>query len=217
MKRIFDKTTILTTVVILLPIIPALILYNQIPEVVAIHFNAKGVADGWASRAFAVFALPALLAALNIFTQFMLLSDPKRDIHSKLFLLGRWSIAPISIIANTATLMIALSIKISIERIIPLAVAILFLIIGNYLPKSKQNFTIGIRLPWTLASEDNWNKTHRLAGWVWTIGSLILIITAIIGFSALIIFIIVTALMSIIPIVYSYIYYQREEESKDKN
>ena len=217
MKRIFDKTTILTTVVILLPIIPALIFYNQIPEVVAIHFDAKGVADGWASRAFAVFALPSLLAALNIFVQFMLLSDPKRDIHSKLFLLGRWSLAPISIIANTVTLLIALSIKIAIETIIPLAVAILFLIIGNYLPKSKQNYTIGIRIPWTLASEDNWNKTHRLAGWVWTIGSLILIITIIVGLPALIIFIVIISLMSIIPIVYSYIYYQREEESKNKS
>jgi len=217
MKRIFDKTTILSTVIILLPIIPALIFYNQIPEVVAIHFNAKGVADGWASRAFAVFALPSLLAALNIFVQFMLLSDPKRDIHSKLFLLGRWSLAPISIIANTVTLLIALSIKIAIETIIPLAVAILFLIIGNYLPKSKQNYTIGIRIPWTLASEDNWNKTHRLAGWVWTIGSLILIITIIVGLPALIIFIVIISLMSIIPIVYSYIYYQREEESKNKS
>ncbi|MCK9482692.1 MAG: SdpI family protein, partial [Bacteroidia bacterium] len=84
-------------------------------------------------------------------------------------------------------------------------------------PKSKQNFTIGIRLPWTLASEENWNKTHRFAGWVWTIGSLILIITSIIGFSALTIFIVITALMSIIPIVYSYIYYQKEEETKDKS
>ena len=215
MKKIFDKTTILSTIVILLPIIPALLFYNRIPEVVAIHFNAQGVADGWASRPFAVFALPLLLAVLNIFTQFMLLSDPKRDIQSKLFRLARWSIAPISIVVNTFTLMIALSIQIPIERIVPLAIAILFLVIGNYLPKSKQNYTIGIRLPWTLASEQNWNKTHRFAGWVWSIGSLVLIIAIIIGLPTLIIFIIVIALMSIIPIVYSYIYYQREEESKD--
>jgi uncharacterized membrane protein len=216
MKKIFDRTTILSTIVTLLPIIPALFLYNRIPEVVAIHFDAQGRADGWASRPFAVFALPSLLAVLNIVMQLALLSDPKRDVQSKIFYLARWSIAPISLLVNTITLLIALSIPIPIERIVPFAIAILSLVIGNYLPKCKQNYTIGIKLPWTLASEQNWNKTHRLAGWVWTIGSLILLISTIVGLPSFVLFIVVSSLMVLIPIVYSYLYYQKYE-SKNNN
>lgn len=213
MKRIFDRTTILSTIVTLLPIIPGLLVYHRLPEMVAIHFDARGNADGWASRPFAVFALPFLLAGINIITQWMLLSDPKRDVQSRIFRLVRWSIAPISVLTNTVTLLLALAIPIPIERIIPLVVSILFLCIGNYLPKCKQNYTIGIRIPWTLASQQNWNKTHRLAGWVWTLGSLVLIIAIVIGFPAFPLFITITAIMVLIPIIYSYVYYQKVEPS----
>jgi uncharacterized membrane protein len=215
MKKIFDRTTILSTIVVLLPIVPALIFYQRLPEQVAIHFNAKGVADRWASRPLAVFGLPLLLAGINIVTQFILLTDPKRDTQSKIFRLARWTIAPISILANTMTLLIALGISVQIERIIPLCVAILFLVIGNYLPKAKQNYTIGIKIPWTLANEENWNKTHRLAGWVWTGGSVILIVALLANLSAMTLFLAVTAIMVLIPIIYSYLLYRREETNKD--
>ncbi len=213
MKKILDRTTALTTLITLLPIAPALLLYHRLPEEVAIHFNAHGVADGWASRPVAVFALPLLLGAINLVLQFMLLTDPKRDTGSQVFRLARWTIAPVSIVVNALVLLIALDVPVKIERIIPLAIAILFLVIGNYLPKSKQNYTIGIKIPWTLASTENWNKTHRLAGWVWSIGSLVIIIALLSGLPAMALFLTVTALMVIIPVIYSYLLYRTEEPS----
>ena len=212
-KRIFDRTTVWTTVVTLLPIVPALALYGRLPEEVAIHFNAHGVADGWASRAMAVLGLPLFLALGNLLMQFILLTDPKRDTGSRIFTLSRWILAPISVLTNGATLLIALALPIRIERIIPLAIALLFLVIGNYLPKCKQSYTIGIKLPWTLASEENWNKTHRLAGWVWSASSLILIILILVGLPAYPLFFAVTAFIVIIPIAYSYRLYRREDTS----
>ena len=55
---------------------------------------------------------------------------------------------------------------------------LIFVIMGNYMPKLKVNHTVGIRLPWTLQSEDNWHKTHRLAGKLWVLGGLILLLEA---------------------------------------
>jgi len=213
MKKILDRTTAVTTLITLLSIVPALLLYHRLPEEVAIHFNAHGVADGWASRPVAVFALPLLLGAINLVLQFMLLTDPKRDTGSQVFRLARWAIAPVSVVVNTLTLLIALDVPVKIERIIPLTIAILFLVIGNYLPKSKQNYTIGIKIPWTLASTENWNKTHRLAGWVWSIGSLVIIIALLSGLPSMALFLAVTALMVIIPVIYSYLLYRKEEPS----
>ncbi|MCK9547284.1 MAG: SdpI family protein [Sphaerochaeta sp.] len=208
-KRIFDRTTLWTTIVILLPIVPALALYHRLPEEVAIHFNAQGVADGWASRPVAILGLPLLLALVNLVMQFALLTDPKRDTGSRIFTLSRWILAPVSVLTNTAILLIALALPIRIERIIPLAISILFLAIGNYLPTCKQNYTIGIKIPWTLASEENWNKTHRLAGWVWTFASLFLIVAILAGVPAFPLFFAVTAIIVIVPIAYSYRLYRR--------
>jgi uncharacterized membrane protein len=57
-----------------------------------------------------------------------------------------------------------------------LLIGLLFIIIGNYLPKARQNYTIGIRIPWTLANEENWNRTHRLAGYLWMICGVLMIL-----------------------------------------
>lgn len=211
MKRIFDRTTLWTTIVTLLPIAPALALYNRLPEEVAIHFNAQGVADGWASRPMAILGLPLLLTLINLVLQFGLLTDPKRDIKSRIFALSRWIVAATSVLTNTAVLLIALAVPIRIERVIPLAISFLFLVIGNYLPKCKQSYTIGIKLPWTLASEENWNKTHRLAGWVWSASSLLLIILILAGLPAFPLFFVVTAVIVIIPVAYSFHLYRKEE------
>ena len=58
---------------------------------------------------------------------------------------------------------------------------LLFVVIGNYLPKARRNYTIGIRLPWTLANEENWNRTHRIGGFLWVIGGILMIIMALTG------------------------------------
>lgn len=209
MKRIFDRVTILSTLATLSPIAVAPFLYHRLPERMAIHFNAQGTADGWASRPVALFGLPLLMALTNIVVQFMVMTDPKRNLHSRAFRLARYSVVPISILVQVAIVSVGLGIPIEVARIIPLGVALLYLVIGNYLPTCTQSYTVGIRLPWTLASEENWAKTHRLAGWVWTTSSLLLIIALLAGIKPFPLFLIVTAVIVIIPVIYSYLLYRK--------
>jgi uncharacterized membrane protein len=56
-----------------------------------------------------------------------------------------------------------------------LFVGMILIVIGNYMPKARQNYTIGIRLPWTLANEENWNRTHRIAGYLWLISGILVV------------------------------------------
>ena len=83
-----------------------------------------------------------------------------------------------------------------------------FIIIGNYLPKIKQNYYLGIKLPWTYASEDIWNKTHRLGGKVWFVGGILLLLNAMLKIKY--VEIVIFLAMILIPTVYSYLYSRKE-------
>ena len=112
-----------------------------------------------------------------------------------------------TVVLTTITYMSALGMTVQVEVIMPIFMGLLLTIIGNYLPKCKRNYTIGIKLPWTLDSEENWNKTHRLAGWTWTIGGILIMATGwLCGFVA---FIIVLSAMVLTPIIYSYILHKK--------
>ncbi|WP_419014669.1 SdpI family protein [Dysosmobacter sp.] len=162
------KRLILTTVICLLPIMAGLVLYSRLPERVPTHFDFSGTPDGWSSRPFAVFGLPCLLAALNVFLYACLNRDPKRaNMSGALKTVSQWSLPVLSVLCYGLTLTAALGYPSRIEIVVPLLTGILLLVIGNYLPKTKQSYTMGIRLPWTLQSEENWNRTHRLSGFLW--------------------------------------------------
>lgn len=94
-------------------------------------------------------------------------------------------------------------------------IGLLFAIIGNYLPSVKPNYFIGIKTPWTLENEVVWKKTHQLAGRLWFPGGLmIVILTFIINDPKLmhVIFLTVTGIIAIIPIVYSFIIFKKESQ-----
>ena len=110
----------------------------------------------------------------------------------------------------------AMGYSVPIEVIMPLLMGVLFIVVGNWLPKCQQTYTMGIKLPWTFASEANWNATHRFGGKVWFFGGIITMLTAFLGSFWLLM--IILALMVILPTVYSYLYYRKHgKEGKDGN
>ena len=203
------KTLILTSLVCLIPILVGAVVYSRLPETMATHWNLNGEPDGWSSRPFAVFALPGIMLAVNLLLPFALNADPKRENMSPaLKSIAIWTIPLISLLCSGATLAYGLGYDLRIERLIPSFMGLLFVAIGNYLPKTKQSYTMGIRVPWTLASEENWNRTHRLAGFLWVIGGLLFIIISFIGWSQAA-FLIILALMILAPVVYSYLLFRK--------
>ena len=82
-----------------------------------------------------------------------------------------------------------------------------FIVMGNYLHKVKQNFTIGIRLPWTLASEENWNRTHRMASWIFVLGGIIMVINGFVQSYWLLFSILIV--LFLIPCIYSFVLYKK--------
>ena len=120
-----------------------------------------------------------------------------------------WLAPVLSILLNGVILAYAMGTKIQITTVVLLFLGILFIVIGNFMPKTKQSYTMGIRLPWTLASEENWNRTHRLAGFVWLIGGVAVVLLALLRVTIFWIPLAILFVMAIIPIVYSFILYRR--------
>ena len=198
------KTLIITSVVILLPILAGVILWNQLPDPMPSHWNASGEIDGWSSKPFAIFGLPLIMLAAQWLCMLGTAADPKKNNHpEKIMHLVLWIIPVLSVVMHTFVYLIALGYGVSMEVVMPVLIGVIFTIIGNYLPKCKQNYTIGIKIPWTLNNEENWNKTHRFAGWLWTACGLLVILTGFIGGFWL--FMIVVLLMVFAPIIYSYL------------
>ena len=202
------KVLIITSLVILLPILAGLILWNQIPEQLPIHWNAAGEIDGWSSKPFAVFGMPLILLAFQWVCVCATQADPKKQNHSeKILHLVFWIIPIINIALSVFIYCAALGKQVRVEVLMPILMGLLFVVIGNYLPKCKQNYTVGIKIPWTLNSEENWNRTHRLAGWVWTIGGLIIMASGF--FAGFWLLMAVTLIMVFVPLIYSYILHRK--------
>ena len=197
------KTLIITSIVILLPILAGLYLWNKLPEQVPSHWNANGEVDGWSSKPFFVFGLPGILLAAQWLCALGTAADPKKANHSgKIMHLVLWIIPVLSLALNTITYMTALGADVAVEMIMPLVIGLMFTIIGNYLPKCKQSYTIGIKIPWTLHSEENWNRTHRFAGRLWLVCGLALMLTGFFG--GFWVFLPIVIVMVAAPMVYSY-------------
>ncbi len=197
------KVLILTSMVILLPVLAGVILWNQLPEQIPTHWNAVGEVDGWSSKPFAIFGLPLILLAAQWLCVLGTFADPKKESHpSKVLNMIFWIIPILSVVLFAITFAVAMGKEVRMEVVMPVFIGLLFAIIGNYLPKCKQNYTIGIKIPWTLNSEENWNRTHRFAGRIWLICGIIIMLTGFFG--GFWIFLAVVLLMVLAPFIYSY-------------
>ncbi len=181
MKK-YRRTIILTTFLTGLPILIGLILWSKLPDSIATHWGANGQANGWSSKVYTVFWGPCILMIIHLFAVFLTLNDPKKtNIHKKPMILIFWIVPVISILMNGIIYLTALGIKVNISAAVSILMGILFILLGNYLPKLRQNYTIGIKLPWTLCSEENWYRTHRLGGKLFIIGGILVALDGVAG------------------------------------
>lgn len=203
---------LISSILILLPIALGLILWNDLPELMTTHWGADGVADGYMSRGLAVFALPLFLLAMHWLCLWITSRDRKnREQNPKVFGITFWICPIISLFANGIMYAVSFGYTLHIGTVMFLLLGLFFAVIGNYLPKCKQNFTIGIKVKWALANEENWNATHRLGGKMWVIGGLVIMAGAFLPQELAIWALFpVFLVMILVPILYSCFYYKKQ-------
>lgn len=208
MKKIDKKTLLLTSIITLIPIVAGVLLWDKLPDTIPTHFGMDGTPNGWSSKPFTVFGIPAFMLVCHLLCVSITSVDPKYDnISDKLFGIVVWTCPVTSLLVLVSCYGGALGWEMNISRYVMFGCGILFMIIGNYLPKCKQNYTMGIKLPWTLDDEENWNRTHRFAGFLWVAGGVFIAINAFLEWEWL--FLVIVFGMVLVPTVYSYLYFKR--------
>lgn len=212
MKNIKNKSAVfIGALICLLPCIPGLIMYKDLPDRMPIHWNMSGEPDNFAAKPFAVFGLPLILAFFHLICHIGASFDKRRSNYSKAIeAMTYWFIPALSLILCLMTLLASKGVDVKIEVIVPCLIGLMLVFVGNYLPKCKQNSTMGIRIPWTLESEENWNKTHRLAGRLWIIGGLVSIVCTFCGYP-LLLFAAVAVIVAV-PVAYSFVLSRRQTD-----
>lgn len=199
-------------VIVLLPFIYLAYIWNQLPEKVPLHWNIKGEIDRYGEK-IELIIIPFLLPLL-LYIIFLVV--PKIDPKNQLNKMGN-KLQTIKFLLTTFMSILALFILYTAKNesfanpnYIVLLIGVLYLVFGNYFKTIKANYFIGIRTPWTLENETVWKETHKLGGKMWFIGGLIIILSSLLlekqtNFT---IFIVITAIITIIPVVYSYLKFQ---------
>lgn len=202
------KLLIITSFIILLPVIVGALLWDKLPSELPSHWNMKGEVDGYSTKAFAVFGMPMIFLSIHWLTALITSADPKNKNHTgKVISLIFWIIPAISVLIAALTYSAAMGKNAPVEVITNILVGLVLVIVGNYLPKCRQNYTVGIKLPWTLNNEENWVRTHRLAGKVWVACGLAVIVAGFLKFFPVMI---AAALLAVaVPTVYSYVLHRR--------
>ena len=210
-NRKISKWDIMYWLTALVPFIISICFYNRLPAQVPTHWGFDNVADGYSSRNMAAFGIPAFMFLMAVLVNIIYRIDPKHENISRsreLKQITRWFVVLLAVMVQLVIVLFGIGMEINVGSVISIPIALMFVAAGNYLPKYKQNYTMGIKLPWTLADEDNWNRTHRLAGYVWTAGGILMLIMGFFHLAYL--FFLVFMAMVLIPSVYSYLIYRKK-------
>lgn len=190
--------------------------YPRLPETVTVHWNFRGVPDGYAPRFWAALLGPVLVLVLTGAFAVLPRLDPRRENYAK-FLPSYWMLANAVIafgaFAHLLIIAHALGYAVQIDRLVPAGIGVLFVFLGNYLTRVQPNWLMGIRTPWTLSSDAVWRKTHRTGGWLFVAGGVVIALAGAVAPKVAFLPLVVTALlvMAGIPIVQSYVLWKREQ------
>lgn len=207
MKKWIPIILIITSVII------SIVAFPFMPDQVPTHWNMQGEVDDYSSRLFNAVFMPGMILFIYITLIVTPKIDPKKDNYQKFT--GMYFIIMVSTILlliaiQIITTLVALGYDINIQIIISELVGVLFIVVGNYLPRARQNFFVGVKTPWTLMNEVVWDKTHRLSSKVFVIAGIVFMLSVFLPATIQIYVIITTiALLVIIPIVSSYIFYRQ--------
>lgn len=209
MKRIrLTKVDLLSIGLCLVAILPGIMVYDRLPEEIATHFGLDGAPNGYSSRLFAVVGLPLIVALVqtvycittNLFRKDKEMNRAEKVIRF-LFPTGLYAL-------QIFMLMYAMGKATDIMTFMGAIETVLFLVLGNYLPKVRRTTFFGIRTPHTLANEEVWDRTHRFAGVLYVIAGIVCMIMTVTGMHGVLLLVLLIITIGI-PFIYSEILYRR--------
>ena len=212
------KSEIIPVLLIIVCAILSIYFYSHFPDRVVGHWNFEGTPDRYTSKTGAAFGMLGVIAGMYVLFLVLPLLDPKRERYQsfeKVYHYFKGLIISVMSAIYIVSGFYNLGYNLKINLIVPLIIGLLMIAIGNYMGKIKNNWFVGIRTPWTLSSENVWNKTHRMGGWCFMVFGLLIIVSPLLpkalGLAA---FIAGIVLVVFGTMVYSYLVYRKEQNTK---
>ena len=180
------------------------------------HWGLDGEPDGLTGKWTALLLAPATIGAVSLLFYFMPTIEPRREGLARsqgLYLWGWVGLLLVGAMMEVVLLSAGFGWGLPVNRLLVGAVAVMLVMIGNQLGKSRSMFLIGLRTPWTLSSEEVWIKTHRLCGKLMVSGGLVMLAAALLPLPVAVLVGITIGVIAVsagVPIVYSYIAWRRE-------
>ena len=202
---------------ILLAVVPFVylaVIWGQLPETVPLHWNAEGEVDRYGSRK-ELWMIPLMTSGLIYLLMLVIPGiDPKKRIQemgAKYTQLRYALVAAMSALAVVIIYMVERGERGGFTPVLVI-VGLLFAVLGNYMKTVRPNYFIGIRTPWTLESPEIWNDTHRLAGKLWFAAGLAIVLLPFLVEGPLQVYLLIglVLLISLIPVVYSYLQFRKQ-------
>jgi uncharacterized membrane protein len=208
-------TTIIVLVLIVGATVAGLLLWNQLPEQMASHWNANDQVNGYTSKFWGVFMVPLMTLGISLLFLVIPVIDPLKANIAKfrgIFNLFILFVVGFMVYLHALTLSWNLGYSgFGMSRAMLPAMGLLFILLGYLMRQSKRNWFIGIRTPWTLSSDYVWDKTHQLGAILFMASGALAFIGGFFGgMTAFWLFFVPLMGSAIFLVVYSYVLYQRE-------
>ena len=193
------------------------VVYQSLPATIPTHWSVEGQANGWSSRIWGAWMIPFFLLGMWAMFRFLPAIDPRGRNYAKFG--GAFEGIMISLMLfalglHVIVLRAALGYPVEMRRMLPIGVGVLFIVIGNLLPRARPNWFIGLRTPWTLSSDRVWEKTHRFGGRIFVAGGVLMILAALFSAQwAHVVLFAVVLLCSAGAFIYSYLEWKREQRA----
>lgn len=209
----------LAPVLILALAVLAVLAWPHLPERMPVHWNGSFEVDRWGTRWEGVALLPGVALAVWLLLPLLRKIDPLRgnyEAWEPTFWLILNIVVLMEVVLEVAIIAFSLGWPVPMEQVILASVGVLFVGLGNYLPRVRPNWWVGIRTPWTLSSDHVWRETHRLGGRTFVLGGLITIAAAFVPRAAAPWVALAGLLLgAFVPVVYSYVVWRREAGGGD--
>ena len=193
-------------------------LYNRLPESVPTHWNARGEANGFTAKPWGPFILPLTMVGLYLLLMIIPRISPRGyrvERFQNVFEILQATLLAFLFMVTMLALLAGIGAPVPINRAIQAGTGLLFIVIGNFMGKFTKNFFVGIRTPWTLASDEVWLRTHRLGGKLFVLAGLGLLVSGLLGGGGAMPLLAAVAVAGGIPAIYSYVLYRRLEGFKN--
>lgn len=193
------------------------VVYPKLPASIPTHWNLSGQPDKWSGRFWGAWLMPVFILGAWALFRILPAIDPRGGNYVKFG--GAFE----GIVTAVMLFMLALHIVVlraalghpsDMRRVVPIGIGLLFLVIGNLLPRARPNWFVGIRTPWTLSSDRVWEKTHRLGGRVFVVAGILMVLAGILAvrWAHVVAFTVLLVSVAVI-LVYSYLEWKREQSS----